>query len=58
MNSIHLGAIICFVLAILFYVIAWTPALWIVVVLGMVFELAAWLLVWFGPDKPVGPGAG
>jgi len=52
MKRLHVGALVCFALALLFYVISWVPALWAIVVLGVLFEAAAWLLVWFGPDEP------
>ena len=43
MKPLHLGALACFAIALLFYVLSWAPGLAGFVLLGGLFELAAWV---------------
>jgi hypothetical protein len=52
MKRFHLGALVCFVLALLFYFLSWAPGMWVIAVIGVLFEGAAWVQVWAGPDEP------
>lgn len=46
MKRVHLAALACFFVAVLFNVMSWTPGYGVLVVLGLVLEAAAWLLLW------------
>ena len=52
MTAAHLGAFACFAVSIACYVVAWTPGLWVSAVVGVVFEIAAWLALWKRRDEP------
>ena len=45
MKAMHAGAIICFVLAIGFYLLAWVPGAYGLGFIGVLLEIAAWLQV-------------
>lgn len=49
-NGVHPGAIICFALATVFYLIAWFPAAWGFGILALLIEVVGWILLWLGPD--------
>jgi hypothetical protein len=46
----HIGAVICFVLAIFFYSFAGSALASGLVILGVFFEVLAWV-IWFSEDK-------
>ena len=47
MKAMHAGAVICFLVAIAFYLLdAWVPAAYGIGFLGMILEIAAWVQVW------------
>lgn len=50
MKRLHAGAIVCFSIALAFYFAAWFPGAIGLGVLGMVFEVVAWVFVFLGPD--------
>ena len=45
----HIGAIICFALALLFYSFAWNGVATGLAVFGIFFEVAAWV-IWFSTN--------
>ena len=49
-NGIHPGAIACFAIATVCYLLAWIPFAWIFAALAIFFEVAAWILLWSGTD--------
>ncbi len=51
MKCFHTGALVCFALAFLFYLISWLPGVWGLVAVGVLFEVAAWVFVWLGPEE-------
>ena len=52
MKRLHIGALVCFCFALLFYFLSWAPGMWGIAIVGVVFELAAWAQVFAGPDEP------
>lgn len=47
MKSLHVGSILCFFIAAALYSTAWLPGAWgLLAVLGVCFEIAAWLCLW------------
>jgi len=44
MKAMHVGAVICFVLAFLFYMASWAPGAYGLGAVGLCFEVVAWLL--------------
>ena len=45
MKAMHFGAIVCFALAIGFYLIAWVPGAYGLGFFGVVLEIAAWMQI-------------
>jgi asparagine N-glycosylation enzyme membrane subunit Stt3 len=50
MKRLHAGAFVCFALATLFYLAAWLPGAIGLGVIGVFFEIGAWVFVFLGPD--------
>ena len=46
----HTGAAVCFFLAAVFYLFAWSDAVFGLVFFGVIFEIAAWI-VWLNSDS-------
>jgi hypothetical protein len=51
MKRLHAGAIVCFALAMLFYLAAWLPGAIGLALIGVFFEIGAWVFVFLGPDE-------
>ena len=51
MRLFHLGALVCFGLALVCYFVSWAPGAWGVGIVGALFEVAAWVQVFAGPDR-------
>ena len=45
MRTFHVGALICFLLAAAFYLLAWLPGAYGLGFIGIALELAAWIQV-------------
>jgi membrane associated rhomboid family serine protease len=45
MKRFHIGALICFAVALLLYFVSWLPGAWALGILGFLFEVAAWAQV-------------
>jgi hypothetical protein len=45
MKGFHVGALICFGIAFLFYFLSWRPGAIGLAVIGFIFEIAAWVQV-------------
>jgi hypothetical protein len=46
----HIGAAVCFLLALFFYSFAWSSVAYGLAIFGVLFEIAAWV-IWVATDK-------